>query len=235
MYAKSGLRVVLKWKIYRPDSVIAAVIRLLMIRITLLITLLAVGCHLNDVQSTANKTGATLLGRDPDTGEPIFALDHSVADSRRLTFSSSLPFRISLGRGSGLYGLETIAIDENLLAVVHRETSAGWETCRVELTINEWGAIVDAIEQNNLFSLDRAYHANVADGTQWVLWIEQNGQSKTVYCNNFFPDQIRKFADEIDIVFDIDDDLLEWKSVPDKLIGNHDNRLWAAIKPNSGE
>ena len=28
MHAKSGLRVVLKWKIYRPDSVIAAVIPL---------------------------------------------------------------------------------------------------------------------------------------------------------------------------------------------------------------
>ena len=29
MHAKSGLRVVLKWKIYRPDSVIAAVITLI--------------------------------------------------------------------------------------------------------------------------------------------------------------------------------------------------------------
>ena len=28
MHAKSGLRVVLEWKVYRPDSVIAAVIRL---------------------------------------------------------------------------------------------------------------------------------------------------------------------------------------------------------------
>ena len=28
MHAKSGLRVVLKWEIYRPDSVIANVIRL---------------------------------------------------------------------------------------------------------------------------------------------------------------------------------------------------------------
>ena len=28
MHAKSGLRVVLEWKIYRPDSVIADVIRL---------------------------------------------------------------------------------------------------------------------------------------------------------------------------------------------------------------
>ena len=28
MHAKSGLRVFLKWKIYRPDSVIAAVIPL---------------------------------------------------------------------------------------------------------------------------------------------------------------------------------------------------------------
>jgi hypothetical protein len=27
MHAKSGLRVVLKWKIFRPDSVIAAVIQ----------------------------------------------------------------------------------------------------------------------------------------------------------------------------------------------------------------
>ena len=29
MHAKSGLRVVLKWKIFRPDSVIAAVICLI--------------------------------------------------------------------------------------------------------------------------------------------------------------------------------------------------------------
>lgn len=29
MHAKSGLRVVLNWKIYRPDSVIPAVIQLL--------------------------------------------------------------------------------------------------------------------------------------------------------------------------------------------------------------
>ena len=28
MHAKSGLRVFLKWKVYRPDSVIAAVMRL---------------------------------------------------------------------------------------------------------------------------------------------------------------------------------------------------------------
>ena len=206
-----------------------------MIRIALLVTLLAVGCHRDYTQSATGDNGATLLGRDPDTGEPIFALDHSVADSCHHKFSASLPFRISLGRGSGLYGLETIAIDENLLAILHRETNAGWETCSVKLTIDEWGTVVDAIEQNDLLSLSREYHAKIADGTQWVLWIEQNGQSKTVYCNNFFPDQIRNFAAVIDTVFDIDDDMLEWKPVPDKLVGNHDNELWAAIKTMSGE
>ena len=35
MHAKSGLRVFLKWKIYRPDSVIAAVITLKTMRISL--------------------------------------------------------------------------------------------------------------------------------------------------------------------------------------------------------
>ena len=46
MHAKSGLRVLLKWKIYRPDSVIAAVIRLNRMRTLVAISLLCifVGC-----------------------------------------------------------------------------------------------------------------------------------------------------------------------------------------------
>ena len=55
MHAKSGLRVVLKWKIYRPDSVIAAVIRLGagMRFLTLAVILVFAGCeHSTDVSDS---------------------------------------------------------------------------------------------------------------------------------------------------------------------------------------
>ena len=207
------------------------VIRLRMIRTTtFLILLLSVGCDDSKVRQSASQTGAVELGRDPDTGEVYFALDRSVPDNRGIKFHSSQPFRISLGRGTGMHGLETIEIDENLNAELYRQTDNGWETCVVELTIEEWGAVSDSIAEHDLYALDRAYHAKVADGTQWILWVRQNGNAKTVYCNNYFPDPLRSFARDIDSLFDIDDDLLEWTAVPFNLAGDHDETIWDAIK-----
>ena len=137
-----------------------------------------------------------------------------------------------MGRGSGWFGLETIEVDQDLNAKIYRETGSGWEMCTLNLANDEWRRITASIEKYQLYKLDRAYHADVADGTQWILWIVQNGRSKSVYCNNYFPENLREFAQEFDSIFDIHDDLLEWTIVPANLVGKHDDQIWDSVKRN---
>ena len=166
-----------------------------------------------------------------DTDENFFTLDRSVSDDRVLKFDPDKPFHLAFGRGSGWHGLDTIEIDNYLKAELFRQTSAGgWETCVVELTVDEWGAVSDSIVKNDLYLLDREYHADVADGTQWILWITQDNESKTVYFNNYFPSAIKRFASDLDKVFDGNDVLLEWKDVPADLSRQHEGRIWDSIK-----
>ena len=197
--------------------------------ITLAILLLAIGCNDSEEQQSG-KLSSVDLGRNPETGEVYFALANSVPDTRRIKFDSSQVYRIAFWRGSGLDGLETVEIDENLNARLYRQTSNGLETCNISLALNEYGVVTDSIHKNRLFELDRAYHAEVADGTQWIVWIRQNEISKTIYCNNYFPDSLRLFAKDVDSVFDIDDDLLEWSLVPASLAGDHDTHIWDATR-----
>ena len=73
MYAKSGLRVVLKWEIYRPDSVITAVIPLAIIAFQIFRIFLGSGVRVpttfrfsvftaSSVQKSARKLTFTALG-----------------------------------------------------------------------------------------------------------------------------------------------------------------------------
>jgi hypothetical protein len=42
----------------------------------------------------------------------------------------------------------------------------------------------------DFFRLKRGYHANVHDGTQWLVKARAAGRSKRVYCNNHFPARV---------------------------------------------
>ena len=198
-----------------------------MIRL-ILISLLPLFAACNNSAVSGDSTAADTLDtkRDLETGEVFHALRHSVSDQRDMKFRTDQGYTISFGRGSGWFGLETIEVDLNLNAKIYRQTESGWKTCSISLTNDEWRKITDSIERHQLYKLDREYHADVADGTQWILWIVQNGRSKLVYCNNFFPDNLRTFAHDIDSVFNIHDDLLGWETVPANLERKHDDLLW---------
>ena len=57
--------------------------------------------------------------------------------------------------------------------------------------------ILAAVTDTRVLGLKKEYHANVADGTQWVFWATQGATEKSAYFNNHFPSAIVRFADAL--------------------------------------
>ncbi|AMV27946.1 hypothetical protein VT84_26315 [Gemmata sp. SH-PL17] len=148
----------------------------------------------------------------------------------------SKPWQIEFGRGSGLEGLDTIKLNQNGKAILHRRKSElrgdvtvdSWETTTVVLSPEKVAKILDAVAENRLLELSKAYHSRMHDGTQWVLWVRQGEWEKAVYFNNRFPDSIVQFAKKLDGVLTGEDS--QWHAVPDKGARDHERDLWDSIK-----
>jgi hypothetical protein len=155
---------------------------------------------------------------------PAFVMDHTH------------PFWLEFGRGSGWHGLNTVKIDQTGRVVLHRMKSMhqndvtvqSWEVGTLQLPPEAITELLKAVESNNLLGLQKAYHANVHDGTQWVLWIMQGEQEKSVYFDNHFPRSITAFAQQLDaILAQAGLDKVAWQPVDDR---QHEKELWASIR-----
>jgi hypothetical protein len=151
---------------------------------------------------------------------PSFTIDHTQ------------PFWLEFGRGSGWHGLDTVKIDQTGLAVLHRMTSQQqWEVATLQLPSQEVDEVLKAVETNGLMELRKAYHQDIADGTQWVLWIKQGEREKSVYFDNNFPTAITKFAEQLDAILSRSGlDKVTWRPIPDRESRRHEKELWDSIK-----
>jgi hypothetical protein len=157
-------------------------------RVTLFIlAVLLGGCDRRTSTNAGSGAGSRPQAVEPDT-RPAFVLD------------ASKPFVIELGRGSGLYGLDVIKVRETGTVELHRITGGqDVETGSLKLSAGDVGKLVRLVNDQQLTGMGRAYSdPKVADGTQWVLWIQQTPSEKSVYFNNSFPGQITTFADRLD-------------------------------------
>jgi hypothetical protein len=101
------------------------------------------------------------------------------------------------------------------------------------LPASEVKKIVDLVNSSRLTSMGRSYSApGIADGTQWVLWIEQSGAGKSIYFNNAFPNEIRTLA------VGLDGSLqraglgqASWRATPTQAARDRQAALWARIQP----
>ena len=106
-----------------------------------------------------------------------------------------------------------------------------WETATLQLQADKLAEVLKAVETNDLMNLHRAYHTDVNDGTQWVLWIKQGEQEKSVYFNNSFPRRIKEFASQLDGILSVAGlSTVAWTPVPDKESRQHEKELWDSIK-----
>jgi len=149
------------------------------------------------------------------------------------------PWGIEFGRGSGWHGLDTIKFDQDGRLVLHRlkeEPQGGgiahsWETATAHLPPEAVAKVLEAIASDRLLTLDKASHAAVYDGTQWVLWVRQGEREKVVYFDNHFPDPIVRFSGRLDeIVAGSVGPGLKWRAVPLARSRDHERELWESIK-----
>jgi hypothetical protein len=195
-------------------------------------------------------------GRWPQDYEPFtfppwewnHQVQQVVPDERpAFRIDTAQPWSIEFGRGSGMYGLETVKIDSTGRVVLHRpglrrgpsgDCTLVWETATVRLPPEVVAEVLAAVEENHLLNLHRVYSASAADGgvvvvdgNQWVLWIRQGGREKTVYCDNHFPDPIVRFAERLDAILSASTrGKLRWRPVPDRESNDHELDLWDSIK-----
>jgi hypothetical protein len=109
-------------------------------------------------------------------------------------------FHFLMGEGSGRDGYDVVNL---------------WADGRCEYTFGQWQPVNDPVHgwvtgkvwrraefrmpadtvtalrrllvDVDYFTLKRGYHANVCDGTQWIVKARAAGRAKRVYCNNHFP------------------------------------------------
>lgn len=154
------------------------------------------------------------------------------------TIDRTQPFWLEFGRGSGWHGLNTVKLDQTGKVVLHRMKSEqkervvalSWEAATMQLSPERVAEVLKAVESNNLLSLHKAYHdESIADGTQWVLWIRQGDNEKSVYFNNNFPREITAFAEQIDaILAQAGLEKVEWQAAGRSR--EHERELWDSIK-----
>lgn len=160
-------------------------------------------------------------------------------DRPAFTIDRAQPFWLEFGRGSGWHGLDTIKIDQTGRVVLHRMkftqranvNNLSWEVATLQVPADVVAEVLRAVESNGLMGLHKAYHENIADGTQWVLGIKQGEREKSVYFDNRFPRAITAFAEQLDAILTRAGlDRVERQPVPERDSRKHEKELWDSIK-----
>jgi hypothetical protein len=149
-------------------------------------------------------------------------------DRPAFTIDRTQPFWLEFGRGSGWHGLDTIKLDKTGGVVLHRmKSTMSWEVAALQLPPEAIAEVLKAVESNGLMRLHKAYHADIHDGTQWVLKIKQGEREKSVYFNNSFPAAITRFAEQLDAILARGGlDRVAWRPVPGREARQHEKGLW---------
>ncbi len=141
-------------------------------------------------------------------------------------------FDLQFGRGSGWHGLDLLRITSDGRAEYEYQADHGeWRRKTFVVPEHQLTKLRQEITELNPWGMDRAYHRNVADGTQWCFLVRIDGKSKSVYFDNNFPNAIRRFADVIDQTVLVPfADPVEAEVVPQRHHRKHEKEIWASIR-----
>jgi hypothetical protein len=182
-------------------------------RLTLLIlAVFLVGCDGGNTSTSAVET---------DT-RPAFVLD------------PPRPFVIEFGRGSGLHGLDVVKVDHTGLVQLSRIADGqNVESASLQFSSADVATLVGLVNKNQLTDMGRTYSdPRIADGTQWVLWIEQSPSQKSIHFSNSFPNQITAYANGLDgLLQKVGLSAAKWSPLPAQQGMDQQKELWARIEP----
>ena len=107
-----------------------------------------------------------------------------------------------------------------------------WERAELQLSSERVAELRQLVSKHDLAGLQPRYRdPDIADGTQWVLLLQQGEFRHAVYCDNKFPPELEAFARALDQLLQrsgVAD--ASWSRVPDKRAGSHDQDLWRAVE-----
>jgi hypothetical protein len=104
-----------------------------------------------------------------------------------------------MGQGSGLDGYTTLRIEENgdgeLLVDMSNSATPNWQLIRFQATVAAVADLKRLLIDVGYFTLPESYNTDVQDGGQWYVKVKCHAAKKSVYCNNHFPEPVRKVSD----------------------------------------
>jgi hypothetical protein len=113
----------------------------------------------------------------------------------------------------------------------YQTEQGGWERKTFFVDKQAMEALIGKINSLKIMELDRAYHGNVADGTQWCLLIKSNGKAKSVYCDNRFPERIEQIAKFVhETVIEPFGGKADAGAVPPWDHRKHEKEIWESIR-----
>ena len=174
-----------------------------------------------------------VIKQDSGDGSFDLALVSSEIDNRAvMDFKPDKPFHLEFGRGSGWHGLEVVKLNEKGLLETY-EFSPDYRrgVCLLEPDVIR--EVAGWLVENNVFEMNKAYSAGVNDGSQWIIWIKQNGVEKSVYFDNYFPKAIQNFATSLDAkmkTFKME--YADW--VGPREGSDYQKAIWASIRSDVG-
>ena len=141
-------------------------------------------------------------------------------------------FHFEFGRGSAWKGLDTVSFGRNgVVTLFRQDPQESWQRSSLKLDADAIVRIFASVSSEGIMKMPAAYsRTGIRDGTQWILWIEQDGKSKAIYFNNDFPSGISRLAERIDAELASGLAGAEWTNVPTQESRKHENPLWNIIK-----
>jgi hypothetical protein len=146
------------------------------------------------------------------------------------------PWKIGLARGSTWHGYDCATLQSDGPVELLRMTFAPpgrtqtWETTKIMLPRSSLSSLLAAIDPDVL-ELQKEYHANVADGTQWMFFATQGQSAKSTFFDNHFPYPIVHFADALDnILAGNGVDSVKWQAVTQEQADKFQKQFWDSIE-----
>lgn len=162
-------------------------------------------------------------------------------DGQKWEFQPAQEYKVEFGRGSGWVGLATIKLESSGKVVIcepryllERVQAKKFDMVLAEGTCNltpeDVLKVANLIKDLKLNGLAKAYHGGVYDGTQWVFFLQQGGQQKSVYFDNKFPKVIERFAKALDGILEPYKNKAVWQQVAKGHERDNGKSLWESIK-----
>jgi hypothetical protein len=133
----------------------------------------------------------------------------------RETLPPDETWEFQFGRGSGWHGLDLLRITSDGRSEFEFQTDVGaWQRKTFVVPNEQIDALRQKINALGILDLDKTYHGNVQDGTQWCLLIKTEGKARSFYFDILAP-----FAEPVAGV-----------RVPTRHHRQHEKEIWASIR-----